>query len=463
MTDVWTKWEGQVISGVFPLRRLLSASDHSAVFLTEYKAQNLPNAALKFVPAVPTLVQAQLSRWTTAATLSHPHLIRLLKAGRCQLGDLQFLFVVMEYAEQTLSQILPQRALTPDEVREMLVPTLNALAFLHGKNLVQGQLKPPNILVVNDQLKLASDTVRPAGESMANIAKSSVYDPPEAKDGSYSAAGDIWGLGITMVEALTQHPPSWPDSKSETPSFPAPLPPTFVEIARQCLNRNPANRPTVADVEAQIKPTPLPVSPPQPPLSVPEALVSVPSPRVSTPKPSVREMPVRATSPEESPKQRWFVPAIAVLLIVAVAVWAATHMLSSRTSLERAAPSTDASPNPAASPSAPPEVSAPKPAQPLANRSSSVLHEEIPDIPRHARSTIRGHIKVAVRVTVDRSGNVVGEALENPGPSRYFARLATTAARKWKFAPADNQGSRKWLLRFDFSRGGATGYADRAS
>jgi TonB family protein len=92
-----------------------------------------------------------------------------------------------------------------------------------------------------------------------------------------------------------------------------------------------------------------------------------------------------------------------------------------------------------------------------------VLHEEIPDIPRHARGTIHGHIKIAVRVTVDSSGNVVDEALENPGPSRYFARLATTAARKWKFAPADNQQSRRWLLRFEFTRDGATGYAARAS
>ena len=75
----------------------------------------------------------------------------------------------MEYAEQTLSQILARRALTPDEVREMLLPTLNALAFLHGKSLVQGQLKPSNILAVDDQLKLASDTVRPAGESTASL------------------------------------------------------------------------------------------------------------------------------------------------------------------------------------------------------------------------------------------------------------------------------------------------------
>jgi serine/threonine protein kinase len=341
MTEVWTKWEGQVVDGIFPLRRFLSASDHSAVFLTEYKAQNLPNAALKLVPAVPTLIQAQLAHWTTAATLAHPHLIRLFEAGRCELGGLQYLFVVMEYAEQTLSQILPQRALTPDEVREMLLPTLSALAFLHGKNLVQGRLKPSNILVVNDQLKLASDSIRPAGESTANIAESSVYDPPEAKDGGYSASGDIWGLGITMVEALSQHLPSWPDGKSDTPSFPAALPPMFAAIARQCLNLNPISRPAIAEVEAKIDPAAqLPVvSPPQPPLSVPEPLVS-------TPKPAVREVPDRTASPQESPKQRLFVPAIAVLVIAAIAVWAGVHVFNSRTSLERVVPPTAASQNP---------------------------------------------------------------------------------------------------------------------
>jgi TonB family protein len=445
MTEVWTKWEGRAINGAFPLRRFLSASDHSAVFLTEYKAQNLPNAALKLVPAIPAQAQAQLSHWTTATTLAHPHLIRLFEAGRCQLGGQEFLFVVMEYAEQTLSEILPRRALSPGEVREMLPPILSALAFLHGKNLVHGQLKPTNILAVNDQLKLSSDTVRPAGGSAATIARSSVYDPPEAKDHSFSAAGDIWGLGVTMVEALTQQLPAWPDGKSEAASFPAALPPTFVAIVRQCLNRNPANRPTVDEVEAQIKPAPqLPV-------------VAEPRPAHSAPAPLV-------------PKRRLFLPAIAVLAIVVVAAWIGLHVLSSRTSLHQDAPPTAATQNPETSLSTPPGDSklapprfvsrpADQPAQPLANKLPSVLHQEIPDVPRRNRDTIRGHIKVSVRVTVDSSGNVVDETLENPGPSKYFARLATEAARKWKFAPAGNHDSRKWLLRFEFTRGGTTGHA----
>src|SRR5437016_3341950 len=478
MTEVWTKWESQVINGVFPLRRFLSGSDHSAVFLTEYKAQNLPNAALKLVPANPALTEARLSHWTTAAALSHPHLIRLLEAGRCQLGGLQFLFVVMEYAEQTLSQILPQRALTPDEVREMLLPTLDALAFLHRMSLVQGQLKPANILVVNDQLKLASDTIRPAGESAASMGQFFVYDPPEARDGSFSAAGDIWSLGITLVEALTQYPPAWPDEGSATAPLPTTLPPTFVGIVRQCLNRSPSNRPTVADLQAEFK------RPPQAPVApVSQPPASVPQPRVSIPEPLVREVPSLATPPRQSHKERWLVPAIALLLVISVAVWAGLRLFSSQTSSQQAAGPAAASQSPETSSSAPSEVAAAsssantaeskpvpsqpvsrspaQPAQSLADGSPSVLHEEIPNVPRSARSTIHGRIKVTVRVTVDSSGNVVHETLENAGPSRYFARRATRAARKWKFAPAGTKDSREWLLRFEFTRAGTTGHAVR--
>src|SRR5271156_5395013 len=54
VSEVWAKWEGQVINGIWPLRRLLSGADRSGVFLTEDQARNLPNAALKLVPATST-------------------------------------------------------------------------------------------------------------------------------------------------------------------------------------------------------------------------------------------------------------------------------------------------------------------------------------------------------------------------------------------------------------------------
>jgi serine/threonine protein kinase len=431
MTEVWTKWEGEVINGAFPLRRFLGCSDHSGVFLTEYKVQNLPDAAIKIVPADSATAGAQLSRWGLAASLSHPHLVRLLDRGRCKLGDREFLFLVMEYAEQTLSQILPHRALTPDEAMEMLLPTLEALAFLHRKNLVQGQLKPSNFLVVDDRLKLASDTIRPAGVSLSGIAKSSLYHPPEAKSGRISPAADIWTLGISMIEALTQRPPALPEEGSETASLPASIPPAFAQTLQRCLSPNPADRPTVGDLETRYRQTPQ------------AAVVSI---------------------PQQSPRQRWFVPAVAVLLILSAAVWAGWHLFRSNINSRQSAADTSeaASQNPRTKEPASPAVSQPvlsRPVVPAPDASLPVLHEEIPDVSRSASGTIHGHIIVAVRVSVDRSGNVVGETLENPGPSKYFARLATVAAGKWTFAPAENAESREWLVQFDFTRGGTTGHA----
>jgi serine/threonine protein kinase len=457
MTEIWTKWEGEVIGGTFPLRRFLSGSDRSGVFLTDYKAQNYPNAAIKIIAADPALADIQLSHWRRAATVSHPNLIRLLEVGGCQLGGHQFLFVVMEYAEETLSQILPHRALTPDEVRDMVLPTLDALSFLHSKNLVHGQLKPSNFLVVNDRLKLASDTVRPAGEITTSRATPSLYDPPEAKNGGTSAAGDIWALGITMVEALTQCPPAWPDG-SETVSLPTSFPPAFAQSVRRCLSRNPFDRPTAADLEAQIKPAPQ-------------------APVVSI-QPTVYPATGGSAPILKPPQRRLFVPTIAVLLIVLIALWAGLRLFqrnsnsqqsastTAQTSSQQAASPSTASQNPEAVVPASPEVSSPpssaKSTQMFADASLSVLHQEIPDVPRSASDTIRGHFHVAVRVSVDRAGNVVQETLENPGPSKYFAGLATAAAKKWKFAPTDKQDSREWLLRFEFSRGGITGHAASA-
>jgi hypothetical protein len=59
-------------------------------------------------------------------------------------------------------------------------------------------------------------------------------------------------------------------------------------------------------------------------------------------------------------------------------------------------------------------------------------------------------------VIVDRSGNVVAATLDNRASSRYFARAALDASKKWKFAQATDQASRVWLLHFEFTRSGTT-------
>ena len=466
MAEVWTTWEGRVINGLYPLRRLLGSSDHSGVFLTESKARGLENVAIKLVQVDAAGTKSQLSHWQSAAALSHPHLIQLFETGRCQVEERPFLFVTMEYADQTLAQLLPQRALTVQEVRELLPATFDALTFLHQRNLVHCRLKPTNFLVVHDRLKLASDTVRPLGQSTAVIDRSSAYDSPEAKRGRISPAGDVWSLAMTLTEALTQTLPSWSDEGSDPVSLPQTIPAEFADPIRQCLNRDSAKRPSLAELATQLKVSPR---------------ASSPTDRLAAPEPS-------ASAGLSS--RRLLVPGIAVLIALLIAAWAGVRLFQSHPAAP--APAVPATPEPQAPSASVSEPAPPPPAAAAAGAASSsggtppqpsaaasaavpgasaaagpaavgdatdVTHEEIPDVPRSARDTIHGHIKVLVHVTVDSSGNVVDQSLTFPGPSKYFARLATEAASKWKFTPTGSPDSRARLLHFDFSRGGTTGHA----
>jgi serine/threonine protein kinase len=451
MAETWAKWESLVINGVFPLRRFLSRSNHSVVFLTEH---NGGDAAIKLIPAHPTRSEAQLSHWRTIAGFSHPRLVRLFDSGSCQIAGHPFLFVVMEYAEQTLAQILPRRTLTPDEVQDMLPPTLEALEFIHAKGLVHRKLKPPNVLVVNDQLKLASDTIQPAGDTRPRGAKLAVYDPPEAKEGRISAPADIWALGITLVEALTQCAPAWPDRQPNTLCLPADLPSPLADTARRCLSHDPAERPTVLELlgraEAPTKSANSASQPVGPPEHPPVELPSVKAPPA---KQASVEVPAEKPSipPLDTLKRYKSLLAVGILAVSLAFVWTASHLLH-RHHGEQPSTASDISQSTAPGTEAAPAATA-------AGATTSVLHKVIPEISPGARATIHGRIKVAVLLTVDQSGNVTDSIVKNSG-SKYFAHLASEAGRQWMFIRANDPAPRKWLLHFEFTRNGATGYAD---
>ena len=46
MSENWERWENEVVNGVFPLRRSVRTSGHSAVFLTDFKPQTNGSALL---------------------------------------------------------------------------------------------------------------------------------------------------------------------------------------------------------------------------------------------------------------------------------------------------------------------------------------------------------------------------------------------------------------------------------
>lgn len=278
MSDSWKECEGQVIDGQFPLVQHLGGSDHSVVFLTQRGKSSPEKAAIKFVQADPTNADLQLSRWKQAAQISHPNLIKLFETGRCHLAGMDLLYVVMEFAQENLAQFLPERALSPAETRDMLEPFLETLTHLHRRGFVHGRIKPGNILAIDDQLKLSSDSLSGVGESQGLVEKPDVYTAPESTGGAVSPAGDVWSLGVTLVETLTQRVPDQNEQRDLQVSDSVPQP--FLDIARHSLRRDPQSRWTVAEISARLNP---PAIPPTPRIAAP----AIPDPITpAPPKPS---------------------------------------------------------------------------------------------------------------------------------------------------------------------------------
>ena len=250
--EVWKTWEGRVVDGKFPLRRWLGGSEHSAVFLTDRQGrQGTEKAALKLIPADAGDADRQLARWRFAARLSHPHLIRIFETGRC---GMTLLYAVMEYAEEDLSQILPQRPLTSPEVADLLPPMLEALSYLHEKGFVHGRIRPSNVLAVGDQLKLSSDQVGPAADARSRRTQRDVYDAPETAAGIVWPASDLWSVGATLVTALLQSAPFSGAGPQGDPGLPKNLAEPFRGIARECLRFDPKRRCSVGDIVARLQP-----------------------------------------------------------------------------------------------------------------------------------------------------------------------------------------------------------------
>jgi TonB family protein len=532
MAEAATKQMGQVVDGKFRVRELVGRTERSSVFLAEYDGQQVQRAAIKLIPADSVDAPAQLARWKHAAKLSHPHLVRLLEMGRCELDHTDMLYVVMEYAEENLSLVIKRRPLTPEEARDLLGPVVDALAYVHANGFVHCRLKPSNIMADHDLLKISSDGLCRIGESGGSPGKPGAYDPPEAAGGRISPAGDVWSLGMTLTESLTQRLPVWERTNQAEPSLPSNLQPEILDLARHCLRRDPQMRWTVADIAARLQPySPAPPRQiplnPQPTLTNPRvigaAVVAVlalaaiiASPRlfkrpsrnqpVAAPEVAVKHGNEQAAEhvPGQSPNHSSIQPSAQSNVQPSAQSRApleapppaqskvqptpekksalSAKPLSPPPALPQAPPvAKTASQQHAAPPSArqsvaissqhpvenPSEKSAvannPAPSLPLRSEPPAsspnsgvvrgkVVQQVLPHAPQKARDTIRGKVRLRVKVNVDESGVVTQATLDTPGPSQYFADRTLQAAQLWKFTPSKVDGRNvpsEWLLYFE--------------
>jgi serine/threonine protein kinase len=444
MPEGWKLWEGRVVNEEFPLLRYLGGSERSAVFLSKRADGEPQEVAIKLIRANAENPELQLSWWELAAKLSHPHLLRLFRLGRCRLDGTDLLYVVTEYAEESLAQILPYRALTTAEAQDMLRSVLDALAYIHGKGFVHGHINPANIMAVGDQIKMSSDGLCGTGESMRVLCKPGVYAAPEiGAGGNMSPESDIWSLGMTLAEALTQHPPSAGKMAQTDVQLPETLPEPFLDIASHCLRREPQRRWTLADITRRLQ---------QP---------------SSSPEPEMTAIPQRGFT-------KWGYAVVAIVLLVVLAF--VGQRLAHRSSGAPSGTTESSADQPTAVPSTQgqdgEQASAGSNASYPGARSGAtkntrthnsgssgpqgaVAQKIMPEVSRSALHTVHGKLKVRVKVSVDSSGKVSMASFDSRGPSQYFAQRSLQAARQWTFQPPQLDGRSvpsEWILKFQFEK-----------
>ena len=491
MTEAAKQWVGQVVDGKFRLGSFVGGNQLSAVFLTDYDAPGVRKFAIKLVAADSPEAAGLLARWKHAAKLSHPHLIRLMEMGRCEFNGTPILYVVMEYAEENLGLVVSRRPLGPAEARAILGPVVDALAYIHAQGFVHCRIKPANIMADEDLLKISSDGLCRIGESSGSLGKPSAYDPPEASGGRISPAGDVWSLGMTLVEGLTQRLPVWERTNQAEPALPSNLPPEFLDLARHCLRRDPQLRWSVADIAARLQPnSPAPPKQINPNSEMPPAMrraigaavfaVLVLMAILVVPRffrHHSQNQPVASAIAEPPAIPEKVQPTVQPKIPAAVQPKPEKKSPTPEAlpplakSVEKPAPPAVPKPIPQSvvkpvESSAEKKSAASDPAPPRASIQSEVpaatsdrgfvrgkvLQQVLPDAPQKARDTIRGKVRINIHVHVNESGSVTEATFDAPGPSQYFADRALKAAQLWKFAPAKTNGRSipsEWVLRFE--------------
>lgn len=460
MSENWKQWQGRTVEGKFPLQTYLGGSDQSVVFLTVVQegagqtAGGDRKAAIKLISADAANAETQTSRWQEIRGLNHPTLIRIFDSGACEFDGVRLLYVVMEYAEENLSQVLPERALTAEETRATLPSVLDALQFVHGKGFVHGHIKPRNILAIGNQVKLSSDTLSRAGEGIdeSRGGAVSISDPPEVATTGLSTASDVWRLGVTLVEVLTQRLPIRDRNGRTAPAIPQSIPEPFREIARNCLQPDAGKRWTIGQIREKLEGQDKSAG----------SLGASTAKRISAAAVAPQQdMSKRDSykgnrgSQKESAKWPVWVAIAAVVVIAFVLIARPKRSRSDQ-------PATETTQGTAQDDSRS-SLGARGAASTMANPAHTngdtndaqlgVVQRMMPQVSPSARRTIQGKIKVRVRVGVDAAGNVSSARFESAGPSKYFSRIAMEAARQWKFSPSNGgQTQREWRLQFTFTR-----------
>ena len=195
-----------------------------------------------------------------AAKLTHPNIVNIYDVGEDEGSH----FIVMEYVGgKTLKEYIQQQGfLDPAEAVRIAKEIAGALEAAHKNNLVHCDIKPHNILVMDDgHIKVtdfgiaravSSSTMTYGGDVMGSV---HYFSPEQAKGSSITTKSDVYSLGVVLYEMLTGTLPFNGETSvsialkhlQEVPvsirQIKPSVPPVLEAIVEKAMNKEPMMRP----------------------------------------------------------------------------------------------------------------------------------------------------------------------------------------------------------------------------
>ena len=145
------------------------------------------------------------------AELDHPHLVRLHQVVRRRTPAGEQVALVLDLlAGGSLAALLAARGrLRPGEVVTAVAPVAAALAHLHDRGVVHGDLSPGNVVFTAEGRPVLTDlgVARVLGEPGSGEVTPPYVDPVVARGGAAGPASDVFGVAAAAFHALTGIPP----------------------------------------------------------------------------------------------------------------------------------------------------------------------------------------------------------------------------------------------------------------